>query len=143
MQSNKILYNLILYVIVFTIVVFFVGNILIYYFNNLNKTVETENDTSQITKFDLYMLKTVKSNDVQIRKTGITDDEKSYFITFQSGDDNINSFIKKGNNIYYNQIKLCENVDSFKVIVDKSEKESLNVEIGINSKLYTLQYVID
>ena len=142
MQSNKIMVNLILYVFIFTIIIFLLGNLINYYHNNLKSMEDNEKQLSQITKLDLFMLKTIKNGDSKIRKTGITDDENSYFITFER-DEEINSFIKKGDIIYYNQIKLCNNVDNFKVFVDKSEKESINVEVSIGGKPYNLQYVLN
>ena len=142
MQSNKIMFSLILYVFIFIIAVFSVENLANNYYNRLNEIQKSESQSSQITKLNLYMLKTIKKGDSKIRKTGITDDENSYFITFES-DDDMTTFVKKGDIIYYNQIKLCKNVDSFKIFVDRSEKESINVEVSIDGKPYNLQYVIN
>ena len=68
---------------------------------------------------------------------------QSYYITFENSDGSHNTFIKLNDIIYYNKIKLCENVESFKVIVDKTGKESISVETVIQGKTYTSQYVIE
>ena len=51
--------------------------------------------------------------------------------------------LKLEDKIYFNKIKLCEDVDSFKVIVDRTGKESISVETVIAGKTYTAQYVIE
>ena len=143
MQTNKIMFKLLLYVLVFTIIVFIIGNIMNTYYTNIKKLNNEAKIASEVSKFDLYMLKNIKAQNTKIRKVGIVDeDENSYYITFQKDDGSTNSFIKKGNIIYYNQIKLCENVDFFRVVVDRSEKESITVDLTINGKEHNLQYVI-
>lgn len=143
MQTNKIMFKLLLYVLVFTIMVFIIGNIMNTYYKNVKALNNEAKVASEVSKFDLYMLKNIKAQNTKIRKVGIVDeDENSYYITFQKDDGSTNSFIKKGNIIYYNQIKLCENVDFFRVVVDRSEKESITVDLTINGKEHNLQYVI-
>ena len=143
MQSNKLMFHLIIYVLVFTIIIFLVGKILNYYYNNIKDLSHEVSAISEFTKFDLYMLKTVKTREINIRKIGmIDDDESSYYITFQKEDGTTDSFIKKGNVLYYNQMKLCENVDFFRVVVDRSEKESITVNISLFGETYSAQYVI-
>ena len=44
--------------------------------------------------------------------------------------------------IYYNGIKICENVDEFKVIVDKSEKASISTEVKIGENVFKSQYAL-
>ena len=68
---------------------------------------------------------------------------QSYYITFENSDGSHNTLMKLNDIIYYNKIKLCENVESFKVIVDKTGKESISVEAVIQGKTYTSQYVIE
>lgn len=99
---------------------------------------------SDYTNLNLYFLKTTKNAGVKIDSYGLVDEDlQSYYITFENNDGTKNTFIKLNDIIYYNKIKLCENVDSFKVIVDKTGKESISTEIIINGKLFTSQYVIE
>lgn len=142
MQSNKLMLSFILYISVFMIIVFIVGAIVTEYYRTIKRISEDASIVSDISIFDLYMLKTIKTEEIQIKKVGTVDDESSYYITFQKEDGTTTSFIKKGNLLYYNQIKICEDVDFFRVVVDKSEKESINVDIIISGKEYNLQYAI-
>ena len=143
MQSNKYMLNLIVYVVFFIIIVFITGNFIAHYYNSLRTLTDEIDAKSQITKFDLCMLRTIKSNNTIIRKIGtVDDDDSSYFITLQRDDGTTYSFIKQGNILYYNQIKLCENVDFFRVVIDRSGKESISVDITIAGEEYNLQYVI-
>ena len=144
MQSNKMMFHLILYILIFTLVVFAVGNLVTFYYSKTKKMNDEATVNSEFTKFDLYMLKTIKSEDTKIRKVGTVDeDESSYFITFQKEDGSTYSFIKKGNILYYNQIELCDNVDYFRVIIDRSEKESITVDLTILGQEKNFQYVIN
>lgn len=99
---------------------------------------------SDYTNLNLYFLKTTKNPGVKIDSYGLVEEDlQSYYITFENNDGTKNTFIKLNDIIYYNKIKLCEDVDSFKVMVDKTGKESISAEIIINGKLYTSQYVIE
>ena len=143
MQTNKIMFRLLLYVLVFTIMVFVIGKVMNTYYINVKTLRDEAKIASEISRFDLYMLRNIKSQNTKIKKVGMVDeDENSYFITFQKDDGSTYSFIKKGNIIYYNQIKLCDDVDYFRVVVDRSEKESITIDITIDGKEHNLQYVI-
>lgn len=144
MNSNtKILRALISFVILFYIIICIVGLILNYFYKNitdLNKTVSTNSEYSNL---NLYFLKTVKENDVKIKNYGLVDDDNlSYYITFENDDGTTNTFIKVGDIIYFNNIKICNNVESFKIIVDKTLKTSISVEAIILGNVYSSQYVI-
>ena len=93
----------------------------------------------------MYFLRTVKLNGITIQKYGLvnSEDTSSYYITFKKQDGTTTTFVKQGDKVYYNNIKLCENVDEFKVIVDKSEKDSISMEIKIKGKTYKSQYVLN
>lgn len=98
---------------------------------------------SDYTNLNLYFLKTTKTPGIKINSYGLVgEDLQSYYITFENSDGTENTFIKINDIIYYNKIKLCEDVESFKVIVDKTGKESISVEVIIQGKTYTSQYVI-
>ncbi len=144
MQSNKVMFHLILYILILTAIVFAIGNFATSYYSKARTMNNEATASSEFTKFDLYMLKTLKAEETKIRKVGTVDgDESSYFVTFQQEDGSTYSFIKKGNLLYYNQIKLCENVDYFRVVVDRSEKESITVDLTISGEKRSLQYVIN
>ncbi|MBR3614208.1 MAG: hypothetical protein IKL55_03410 [Clostridia bacterium] len=116
-----------------------------YFYANLkNANDETVANTSY-SMLNLYLLKTIQTPNVIIQSSGLVDnnDTTSYYITFQKGDGTTATFVKLGNIIYYNKTKLCENVDVFKVIVDKSENQSFSVEVKMLDKIYNSQYALD
>lgn len=144
MNSNtKILRALISFVILFYIIICIVGLILNYFYKNITDLNKTVSSNSEYSNLNLYFLKTVKENDVKIKNYGlVADDNLSYYITFENDDGTTNTFIKVGNIIYFNNIKICNNVESFKIIVDKTLKTSISVEAIILGNVYSSQYVI-
>lgn len=143
--TTRIMTNLTIYIIVFTIIVCVVGTLMSYFYSNI-KTLNSEaTANSDYSMLNLYFLKTVQTNNISIKGYGLVDNEdiSSYYITFQKDDGTTHTFIKIGSIIYYNKIKLCENVERFKIIVDKSENESISMEVKILGKVYNSQYALD
>ena len=68
MKSNKTLFNLIIYIVVFSFAIYLIGNIMVYYYSNVKTQAEDMRVLSEFTKFDLYMLKAIKKEfEVQVR----------------------------------------------------------------------------
>ena len=61
----------------------------------------------------------------------------------ENEDKTANTFIKSGNMLYFNKIKLCENVEEFVINVDNSINQSISVSIKILGETYDLQYAIN
>lgn len=143
--TTKIMTSLTIYVIIFTIIVCLIGGVMSFFYGNLKDTSNETNANSSYSMLNLYFLKTIQSPNIIIESYGLVDnnDTKSYYITFRNDDGNTATFIKLGDMIYYNKIKLCENVETFKVIVDKSEKQSFSVEVEMFNKIYNSQYALD
>lgn len=143
--TTRIMTRLTVYVIVFTIMVCIVGGVMSYFFINLVKTNNTATANSSFSMLNLYFVKTVQNQKVAIESHGLVDnnDTSSYYITLKKEDGSKATFIKLGDIIYYNKIKLCENVDVFKVIVDKSETQSFSVEVHMDGNIFNSQYALD
>ncbi len=143
--TTRIMTRLTIYVIVFTIIVCVIGGLMSYFFINLQNTNDISTANSSYSMLNLYLLKTVQTQNIAIESYGLVDnnDTSSYYITFRKDDGTKATFIKLGDIIYYNKIKLCENVDTFKVIVDKSETQSFSVEVHMNNNVYNSQYALD
>ena len=144
-KTTRIMTNLTIYIIVFTLVAIIVGGIMSYFYGNLRNITDETTANSSYSMLNLYFLKTIQSPNIIIESYGLVDnnDTKSYYITFQKDDGERATFIKIDNIVYYNKIKLCENVDVFKVIVDKSETQSFSVELEMFGKIYKSQYALD
>ena len=144
-KTTRIMTNLTIYIISFTIIVCVVGGLMSYFYGNLKNTTTVTTANSSYSMLNLYFLKTIQSPNIRIESYGLVDnnDTTSYYITFRKDDGTTATFIKIDNMIYYNKIKLCENVDVFKVIVDKSETQSFSVEVEMLDKVYNSQYALD
>ena len=147
MQSaeTKVIKNLFLYIVLFTIFIGIVGTVQTYFHKNINNISSSLDANSKITKLNLYFLKVTKTDGVVVKKYGLVDenDLSSYYITFENEDKTTNTFIKSGNMLYFNKIKLCENVEEFVINVDNSINQSISVSIKILGETYDLQYAIN
>ncbi len=143
-KKDLLIINLSVYVIVFAITICIIASIMFFFYKNIDRMNSSLEISSDYSKLNLYFLKTVKLNDITINNYGLVDsnDTSSYFITFAKSDGTTNTFVKLGDKIYFDKIKICENVEEFKVIVDKSERESVSIETTIGGKLFKTQYVL-
>ena len=131
--------NLAIYILVFTIVVCVVAAIMVYFYSNMMQITSKTYANSDYSILNLYFLKLLQSDGISIDEYGLVDNDD---ITFRKEDGTKYTFIKLGDMIYYNGIKLCENVDEFKVIVDKSEKASISTEVKIGENVFKSQYAL-
>lgn len=147
MQSaeSKIIKGLAFYMLVFAFIIALVGTVLTYFHSNINSINSGVEANSEITKLNLYFLNITKAEDVLIKNYGLVNNEdlSSYYITFENKDGRANTFIKIENMIYFNKIKVCEDVEEFIIDVDNSTKEHISVSVKILGKKYEMQYVIN
>lgn len=143
MQQNKLILNVIKYIIVFTIIICIIGAIISFFYKSINDMNSVISIDSDYNKLNLYLLNITKDS-TTITKYGLVDNEdtSSHYITFTDFNGNTNTFVKIDDKIYFNKIKLCDNVEEFKVIIDKSEKESISVEVILSGKKFNSQYVL-
>lgn len=144
LRCKNFIYKFYIYIFLLLIVFVAISWITGLFYNTLKMRRNEISMNSDYTNLNLYFLKMTKNPGVKIDSYGLVDEDlQSYYITFENNDGTKNTFIKLNDIIYYNKIKLCENVESFKVIVDKTGKESISTEVIINGKTYTSQYVIE
>ena len=136
MKNNKgiTMTSLSIYVISFVIIIGIISSITVFFNSNSKEISKETASASEYNKFNLYMLEYTKG----AYKIESTDAEG---IKFTNGD----KFVKKGNILYFNKIKLCENIDEFKVekATAINGKEVLKTYIKINGTVYTTDYVIE
>ena len=103
MQTNKLMINLFVYIVAFTMIIVIIGSIMNYFYTNIMVLTTESSVVSDFTKLDLYFLRTVKVEDISIKSHGLVnnDDTSSYFITFQNEDGTTNTFIKIYNFFQY------------------------------------------
>ncbi len=145
LAETKVIKNLFLYIVLFTIFIGIVGTVQTYFYKNINNISSSLDANSELTKLNLYFLKVNKTDGVVVKKYGLVDenDLSSYYITFENEDKTTNTFIKLGDMLYFNKIKLCENVEEFVINVDNSINQSISVSIKILGETYDLQYAIN
>lgn len=129
--------SLVLYIISFTVILGIINSITVFYYNNIIEIQNTVGETAEYNKFNLYMLKMVKSG---YEVDEINDTEK--YIKF-SKYENKNKFTLKNNILYYNRIKLCKGIEEikFKEKTLENGKKVLETYIKINDFEYTNEYV--
>lgn len=134
--------GLVIYIASFVIVIAIVASITTFFNNNVRNLSGSESIRSEYNKFNVYMLEYTK-NDYQISRCSNNKTAEQQFVTFIK-DGKSDTFVKLGNVLYFNQIKLCEKVDEFKVERTKAEngKELLKTYIKINGTVYTTDYVM-
>ncbi len=136
--------SLVIYVASFVMVIAIVGSVTLFFNQNIRDLRGTENATSEYNKFNLYMLEYTK-NGHEIVKCSEPNAEEVY-VTF-SKEEKMNTFIKlKDTNIlYFNQMKLCENVNDFKIEQATADngKLVLKTYIDIAGTVYTTDYVMN
>lgn len=144
-NSNKIMTNLVIYVIVFSLIVCAISGLMSYFYRNIQNINKETKANSDYSVLNLYLLKNIQTNNISLKSYGLVDydDTSSYYITFQREDGTTTTFVKIGEIIYCDRIKLCEDVEEFKVIVDKSERQSFSIEVKILDKVYNSQYALN
>lgn len=141
-QSGITMVSLTIYILSFVIIIGIVGTITVFFNNHIKEINMSAGASSEYNKFNLYMLDQTK-NGYQISKISAESAEKPY-VTF-SKEANSNTFVLIGNLLYFNEIKLCENVEEFKVLKEPTQngKEMLKTYLNINGTVYTTDYVME
>lgn len=157
-QKGMTMISLIMYVGSFLLITVIVATITTFFYNNIEVLDTSIGSNSQYNKFNLYFLNEVKKGNNELfawresatyqnvsRLTDATAIDKK-FITFNNTiDGSKNSFIYDENNddLYYNSIKLCDDVEDFQIKVDESTgKTVLKIFIKIDGTAFSTEYVI-
>ena len=160
-QKGVTMITLILYVASFFAITALVAGITTFFYNNVEIMDTSIGSNSQYNKLNLYILNECKkegtslwawkNNDSQTAANtpdnvdNLSDNVNDTFITFEDSTGNKNSFIyvESEKNLYYNSIKLCEEVEEFKFKIDYSTgKTVLNVFVNIEGTSFSTEYVL-
>lgn len=141
---TQVMKKLFIYIFTFCIMITVVSFAITLFSQNLKRLKTNTDSLSDLTRLNLYFLNIVKDKNTIIKKYGLTslEDDNSYFITFENGAGQINTFVKEGNFIYLNNILLCENVEKFIIDINNYTNEIISVKLQIAGDNYDLQYVI-
>lgn len=128
MKSNKgvTTTSLIIYVIAMLIVIGIIATINSFFYSNIMNLEDSSSNISEITKFNMYFLQEVKNKENSIVQ--IEDNS----IVFSSG----NVFIFQDNSIYFNNVRICENIKNLQFGLEKeNNKEIISVLITIGENV--------
>ena len=136
-QKGITLVSLVIYVVVMTIVLGVMSLIISSFYENTSTVQGNIGEIVEFSKFNNYFLKEVKTKDNKVEKID------SNYILFSSG----NSFTISNNAIYYNSIKICNDVQSLDI---KSGKDGngedgtiINVTLNFENFNKSINYKIE
>ena len=126
LTSNKgiTLTSLIIYIIGMTIIVGIVATLTSVLQNNINEFGQNSDDIAQILNFNMYFLEDVKKENNKIVKIN----NELHQITFLTG----NTYTFSENSIYFNNVKICENIKNVKFELSQ-DSNTVKVQIQTNS----------
>ncbi len=116
-QNGITLVSLIIYVVVMTIVLGVMSQIINNFYSNTSAVQGNVQEIVEFNKFNSYFLKEVKARNNKVDK--VKNEPTNNYILFSSG----NSFSLSNNAIYYNNIKICDGVQSMQIELGKNGDE--------------------
>ena len=129
--------SMIVYVIAMIIVIGTIATITSFFYTNVTQLEDNSDYLSEITKFHMYFLEETTKKDNEIHNL----QEQS--ISFTTG----NTFTFQDNSIYFNHIKICEEVSNLQFATEmKNGKTIIKVLITFgtgNEYTKTTQYVLN
>lgn len=138
--------SLMIYISAFLMIIGVMGTVINFFSDNTKEINLSVAASSEYNKFNLYMLDLTK-NGFQISE-GTSSLAENNYVTFVDDTGDVqekNTFVKLGNILYFNEKKLCENVDDFKVRVENANngKKVLKTYLQVNGTVYTTDYVVE
>lgn len=138
-EKGVTMVSLVIYIAVMTIVIALMSEIITNFYKNTDTMQGSLQDIIEFNKFNTYFIKEIKLTDNKVDHIS-TDDS---YILFLSG----NAFSIKDGIIYYNSIKICENVQSMQLSLGKNgnglDKSIINVTLNFKSFNKSISYKIE
>ncbi len=136
-EKGITLVSLVVYVLVMIIVLGVMSAIITNFYQNTDTMQGNVEEIVEFNKFNIYFLKEVKTANNKV--DSVTDD----YILFASG----NSFSISNNEIYYNNIKICNEVKSMQISIGKNgdgiDKNIINVSLSFENFNKSINYKIE
>lgn len=140
-QRGITLVSLVIYIIVMSIVLIVMNSIIANFYNNTESTKASVEEMVEFNKFNNFLLKEVKLPQNGVDK--IEKDNEQNYILFTTG----NSFSMYNNSIYYNNIKICNNVKDMTIKKgedgDGKDETIINVTLDFENFSKTMNYKIE
>lgn len=137
-ENGITMISLVIYIAIMIIVVTLMATIISNFYKNTDTVQSNVQEIIEFNKFNSYFLKEVKTANNEVESV-----EKNKYILFKTG----NTFSFSNNGIYYNNIKICKNVQSIYISFGKNGNENdrtiINVTINFKSFNKTITYKIE
>lgn len=136
-QKGITLVSLVIYILVMLIAIAVMSSITNNFYKNTDAIQANVEDVVKFNKFNNYFLKEVKTKNNEV------DTISNNYILFTSG----NSFSLSNNTIYYNNIEICNKVQSMEITFGKNgdveDKTIVNVSISFNNFNKSISYKLE
>ena len=138
-EKGVTLTSIIIYIIGMVIMATIIGNLTIYFYNNLVNTTNATSANVEYIKFNTFFLDDIKQNSNRVLNISDNGD----LIQFSNG----STYFYENKIIYKNTVKICDEVDWFKVKrkttgIGADTKVVLEVKMQVGNKTYTTNYVV-
>lgn len=130
-ENGITMISLVVYVVVMAIVLVIMTSIINNFYNNTSTVKGNVEEVVSFNKFNNYFLKEVKSYNNEI------DSISSDYILFATG----NSFSIKDDVIYYNNIEICDGVESMQI--NLVESDIVNITINFENFNKSISYKVE
>lgn len=138
-ENGVTMISLVVYVAVMTVIIGVMSAIITNFYNNTDTVQESVQEIVEFNKFNNYFLKEVKTNNNEVDHIS----NGNNYILFTSG----NSFSISNNAVYYNNIKICNGVQSMQISLGKNgdgiDKSIVNVTLNFKSFNKSISYKIE
>lgn len=142
MKSQKAitLTSLVVYIIVMIMVIGIMSSVSFMFYNNTQNLKQSTKDIIEFNNFNNYFVKEIK---IANNKVDQISSDGNYII-FTNG----NSFSFHDNSIFYNELKIANNVNSIKFNYDKDENEKqlediIIVDVKFNDYEKQMKYMVE
>ena len=135
-EKGITLTSLIIYVTAMSIVVGIVTVISTYFYNNVSTVTKNSNKYKQYTKFNSYFIQEINISNNAVEECN------GNLIKFSNG----NQYTFQNDSIYFNKIKICENIKEclFENIIDKNGKNVVTVKLAVQEEnnIFSTNYTL-
>lgn len=132
-EKGITLISLILYIIVMIVVIVVMMNVTTNFYTNINNMQLAKEDILEFNTFNTNFLKEIKLENNEI------DSISKNYVLFSSG----NSFSLSNNSIYYNNTRICKNVQEFECFLDEENSKIINIRVKMNNFEKSMKYKLE
>lgn len=131
--------SVVIYIVLMTMVIGAMSSIITNFYKNTDTVQGNVQEVVEFSKFNNYFLKEVKTNNNKVEKLA----NDNTYILFASG----NAFSIVDDKIYYNNIKICDKVQSMKISLGKNgdglDESIINVTLNFKNFNKSINYKVE